>query len=127
MCLAIALILLFVLEETDKVQFLLQGIRELFEYDLTTSSFFVYCVILAIILDLVIITFYRKHEDYEAVIWIGIMGVIVYHIDFMYQNILTGINEIFGKDLSLNGYVILCIILAILYEAVNVIELKRHR
>lgn len=125
MCLAIALAALFIFESTSNLEFILQGIREIISPNLSVSNFYVYCIIIAIIVDLIIMASHKESYNVgESALWIAIGGVVVYNIDFMYNNILIGLNEIFSKNISLSGYVILCVIIAALYEVANAIKIK---
>lgn len=125
MCLAIALTALFIFEETGNFEFILQGIREIINPDLSADSFYVYCIIIAIVVDLIIMVSHKKsYEIGESALLIAIGGVVVYNIDFMFNNILIGVNEVFSKDISLSGYVIVCVIIAALYEVANAIKIR---
>lgn len=118
MILAIALIIIYFLNEKG-VQIILNGIYEIFGINVTLSTFIVYVLIIAIILDFLCVLFSKARCSIGVII---MLECIIYFWKFMYTNLIIGISEIFSRNITFNGYIVLCIIILIIYEIVDILS-----
>lgn len=118
MMLAIALIILFLVDDKG-YQMILTGIYELFGTKITLPTFIVYVLIVAIALDLLRIIFSKAYFDFFLIV---VLECIVYLWEFMYNNLVIGISEIFSKNITFSGYIVLCIVIIIIYGIAEILS-----
>lgn len=117
MLLTIVLAILKICGES-KWQSLADGLSELLGESIKIPTFLVYVFMAAIIIDLIILVVGNVSDIY---ILVGIEGVIIYNWKFLYESLLVGVNECFGRQISVYGYIVLWICITILYFASSAI------